>query len=196
MDRKAAVVLMFALAACGGGGGGAAGVSVPPANPAPSSAPSAGSSPGPTTAPSSAPTVAPAGSTMIPDTTGRVGLFQEFDKSMTPAQIQSEAPRYDAVWGASQPQFWESAHPGIVLSRYFIPQEDRSRALRPRFELVANQSPRLDSVRLPLRWNADARLRFLARRRQAGRSAGFSQPGRDRLSSAAAQRCKRYRERR
>ncbi len=45
---------------------------------------------------------------------------------MTPQQIQGDAPRYDAVWGASQPQLWAAAHPGMVLTRYFIPQEDRS----------------------------------------------------------------------
>ncbi len=63
---------------------------------------------------------------MIADTTGRVGLFQEFDRLMTDAQILNDAPRYNAVWGASQPQLWASRHAGIVLSRYFIPQEDRS----------------------------------------------------------------------
>lgn len=45
---------------------------------------------------------------------------------MTPQEIQSEAPRYDGVWGAFQPQAWLSAHPGMLVSRYFIPQEDRS----------------------------------------------------------------------
>ncbi len=63
---------------------------------------------------------------MIADTTGRVGLFQEFDREMTTAQIQSDAPHYDAVWGASNPQLWLANHPNIVVSRYFIPQEDRS----------------------------------------------------------------------
>lgn len=45
---------------------------------------------------------------------------------MTAQQIQSDAPHYDAVWGAFQPQAWLSAHPGMLVSRYFIPQEDRS----------------------------------------------------------------------
>lgn len=46
---------------------------------------------------------------------------------MTTAQIQSDAPRYDAVWGSQQPQTWTNGHPGILVSEYFIAQEDRSR---------------------------------------------------------------------
>ncbi|HKU67249.1 MAG TPA: putative glycoside hydrolase [Candidatus Baltobacteraceae bacterium] len=60
------------------------------------------------------------------DTTGRVGLFQEFDRFMTPAQIRNDAARYDGVWGAVQAEPWLSVHPGMLVSRYFIPQEDRS----------------------------------------------------------------------
>jgi hypothetical protein len=63
---------------------------------------------------------------MIADTTGRVGLFQEFDRGMTSSQIVSDAPHYDAVWGANSPQLWHSVNPSVVTSRYFIPQEDRS----------------------------------------------------------------------
>jgi hypothetical protein len=63
---------------------------------------------------------------MLADTTGRVGLFQEFDKFMTSAQIQNDAPHYDAVWGATFPNLWLGANPNIITSRYFIPQEDRS----------------------------------------------------------------------
>jgi hypothetical protein len=107
MKRALASVLVLLLAACGGGGAGTSGsVAQPPgAQPPP---------PPPTQAGAFA------------DTTGRVGLFQEFDRFMTPDQIQSDAPRYDAVWASSQPQQWASHHPGMVVSHYFIPQEDRS----------------------------------------------------------------------
>jgi hypothetical protein len=108
MKRAAALLFILALAACGGGGG-------------------ASSSGGPVPQPGGG---QPGGSRGTPasfaDTTGRVGLFQEFDRMMTPEQIQADAPRYDAVWGASQPQGWLSRHPGMLVSRYFIPQEDRS----------------------------------------------------------------------
>lgn len=46
--------------------------------------------------------------------------------SLTPSQIQSEAPYYDAVWASFQPSAWTSA-PGSnvkILSRYVIPFED------------------------------------------------------------------------
>lgn len=105
MKRPATAAFLFLLAACGGGGGGTSAGSVPP--------PAAGGG-------------QPAPPATFADTTGRVGLFQEFDRAMTPQQIQADAPRYDAVWGASQAQLWVSVHPGILVSRYFIPQEDRS----------------------------------------------------------------------
>lgn len=103
-------LLIFILSACGGGaGGGASSITAPvPATNAPAGPPAA------------------SGPTIIADTTGRVGLFQEFDRLETPAQIQSDAPHYDAVWGASNAQIWDAAHPGMIVSRYFIPQEDRS----------------------------------------------------------------------
>jgi len=119
----AAITLLGVFCACGGGGGGASSSAngSPPGNgPLP---PTPTPTPAPTTGPSSSPSNGP---TMIADTTGRVGLFQEFDKFMTSAQIQNDAPHYDAVWGATFPQVWLSSHPSIVLSRYFIPQEDRS----------------------------------------------------------------------
>jgi hypothetical protein len=111
MKRPAAFLFALGLAACGGGGGTAGGTSVPPPGTGPA-APSPSSAPG-----------QPAS---FADTTGRVGLFQEFDRLMSPGQIQSDAPRYDAVWGANDPQAWLSLHPGMLVSRYFIPQEDRS----------------------------------------------------------------------
>lgn len=44
--------------------------------------------------------------------------------SLTPAQIQAEAPYEDAVWASFQPSYWQNAHPGITLSRYTVPNED------------------------------------------------------------------------
>jgi hypothetical protein len=68
---------------------------------------------------------------MLPDTTGRFGLFQVFDwdgfSSTTPlttSQIESEAPHEDAVWGAFNPDAWNAAHPGMFVSRYMLPAED------------------------------------------------------------------------
>ena len=104
MDRRCVLSFALALAACGGGGGGS-----------PSSA-----------GPPQPPVSQPAAPATFADTTGRVGVFQEFDRMMSTQQIQNEAPRYDAVWGAAQPQVWLGAHPGMIVSRYFIPQEDRS----------------------------------------------------------------------
>ncbi len=43
---------------------------------------------------------------------------------MTPAQITAEAPYEDAVWGSFQTQYWDSAHPGMLVSRYMLPNED------------------------------------------------------------------------
>ncbi|HET6894963.1 MAG TPA: hypothetical protein VFH72_06235 [Candidatus Baltobacteraceae bacterium] len=102
------LILAFTLCACGGGGASA---------PMPSGG-------GPAPQPSGAPQ--PRGPASFADTTGRVGLFQEFDRLMSPQQIQADAPRYDAVWGASQAAPWLDLHPGMLVSRYFIPQEDRS----------------------------------------------------------------------
>lgn len=70
---------------------------------------------------------------MLPDTTGRFGLVQIFDwdgfashTPMTTSQIQSEAPYEDTVWGAFNPQAWNSAHPGMYVSRYMLPVEDNN----------------------------------------------------------------------
>lgn len=104
MFRPSVFLLILLLAACGGGGGSApsGAVGAPPGSPG-------GGTPA-----------------SFADTTGRVGLFQEFDRLMQPSQIQSDAARYDAVWGATSAQPWLSVHPGMLVSRYFIPQEDRS----------------------------------------------------------------------
>lgn len=68
---------------------------------------------------------------MLPDTTGRFGLIQILDAyggppSLTTSQIQSEAPHIDAVWGSFNPSAWSGAHPGIILSRYYLPFEDEA----------------------------------------------------------------------
>lgn len=109
MKRALASVLVLMLSGCGGGGGGGGSGSVvqPPSSQAPAPPP-------------------PAAQAKFADTTGRVGLFQVFDRMMTSDQIAGDAPRYDAVWGASLAQPWLSRHSGMVVSRYFIPQEDRS----------------------------------------------------------------------
>lgn len=103
-------LLVLILTACGGGGSGAGSSVNAPALP--------------TSAPGGPPPAS--GPTIIADTTGRVGLFQEFDRFETAAQIQSDAPHYDAVWGASNAQLWSAAHRGMIVSRYFIAQEDHS----------------------------------------------------------------------
>jgi hypothetical protein len=111
MKGVLACAFVLALVACGGGGGGSASGGGGPVAQPPTSGP--------------APPAQPAQASFA-DTTGRVGLFQVFDRSMTAEQIQNDAPRYDVVWGGSQAQAWISRHPGMVVSRYFIPQEDRS----------------------------------------------------------------------
>jgi hypothetical protein len=82
------------------------------------------------------PTPMPSGGiTMLPNTTGRFGLTQIFDWNgspasapMTGAQIDSEAPHEDSVWGAFFPGTWTGAHPGIILSFYTVPVEDNNMA--------------------------------------------------------------------
>lgn len=66
---------------------------------------------------------------MLPDTTGRFGLTQILDNyagqpQLTAAQIQTEAPNYDSVWGAFQPQTWRASSAKVILSRYMLPIED------------------------------------------------------------------------
>lgn len=68
---------------------------------------------------------------MLPDTTGRFSMIQVNDNSgvrpgMTTTEIQQEAPHYDAVWGSFVPSAWDSAHPGMIVSRYVLPNEDIS----------------------------------------------------------------------
>lgn len=39
---------------------------------------------------------------------------------MPVAQISQHARRMDAVWGSTEPAAWKSAHPGMIVSQYFI----------------------------------------------------------------------------
>ena len=69
---------------------------------------------------------------MLPDTTGRFGLFQVFDfngagsTALSTSQIEGEAPHEDLVWGAYNPGAWNAAHSGMYVSRYTLPAEDNS----------------------------------------------------------------------
>ncbi|MFN2449676.1 MAG: hypothetical protein ABR508_07780 [Candidatus Baltobacteraceae bacterium] len=138
------IVLALALSACGGGGGGGTppapgggnggGASPTPtptghatATPTPTS--HATATPTPTVTPTPGSTPATQSITMQPDTSGRFGLTQILDNyggepALTSSQIQSEAPRYDSVWGAFSPQTWRAANSRIILSRYMVPPED------------------------------------------------------------------------
>jgi len=66
----------------------------------------------------------------LPDTSKRFALMQINDAygrgniSMTTAQIQAEAPHYDSIWGSFQPGTWDTYHPGMLVSRYVLPNED------------------------------------------------------------------------
>ena len=125
----------------GGGGGGGGSTPTPHSSGSPGSTPTpAGSTPTPVTSatPSRTPTPAPTptqggGGTILPNTNGRFGLTQILDWNgitgngevkLTPSQIAQEAPHYDSVWGAFDPADWNAAHPGMLLSRYYLPNED------------------------------------------------------------------------
>jgi len=150
------IALALTASACGGGGGGSTpnvpGPTNTPGGPPPNtSSPSPGASitPSPSPTHSNAPTPTPSpvhtnsptpmptsttttGTTILPDTTGRFGLIQILDDygrnnaQLTTSQIQSEAPNYDSVWGTFFPSTWSAAHPGMILSRYYMPFEDNS----------------------------------------------------------------------
>lgn len=64
--------------------------------------------------------------TILPDSTGAVDPIQIIDQKMTPSQIQQEAPYEDIVWGAFQPSYWQQYHPGMIVSRYYMPFNDDS----------------------------------------------------------------------
>ncbi len=147
----ACAVFIISLTACGGGGGGTPSIPSPGGggSPPPTSSPGATATPVGTSTPKATatpvqtatpmqtptpiPTATPAGRgiTMLPDTTGRFGLFQVFDWDGNPnhaplsnAQIDSEAPHEDAVWGAFNPGTWDAAHSGMIVSRYMLPVDD------------------------------------------------------------------------
>lgn len=75
------------------------------------------------------PTVA-SGNTILPSTIGRFGLIQITDAygrnglSIPPAEVEQMAPHYDSVWGAFSPGAWNATHPGMIVSRYVLPNED------------------------------------------------------------------------
>lgn len=59
----------------------------------------------------------------MPNTNGRIGLFQVFDYRngyMPQSQIAQYGARMDAVWGSVEPAPWRSAHPTMLVSQYFI----------------------------------------------------------------------------
>ena len=118
-----------------------AGTTPNPAGPTPTPPVNPGTPPSSPTPPPSGSTQTPGtptpqpstqGNTILPNTTGRFSLMQMADEygygnaSLTASQIQAEAPYYDSVWAAFQPETWASA-PGStvrILSRYVIPFED------------------------------------------------------------------------
>ncbi len=67
---------------------------------------------------------------MLPNTAGRFGLIQVTDAYGKPGtgldsqQIQAEAPHFDSVWGTFSPSTWNGSHPGMILSRYYVMNED------------------------------------------------------------------------
>ncbi len=67
---------------------------------------------------------------MLPNTNGRFGLIQINDAygragtGMSAGQVAAEAPHYDSVWGSFQPSVWNQNHPGMIVSRYVLPNED------------------------------------------------------------------------
>ncbi|HET9095440.1 MAG TPA: hypothetical protein VFN37_02160, partial [Candidatus Baltobacteraceae bacterium] len=119
-----ACALAFALAACGGGGSTAPENGVLPvasADPhAPVPAPTATATPIPVPTSTSGTGTA---STRIPNTAGRIGLLQVFDYHngyMPAATIDQHAGKIDAVWASLEAGSWRAAHPGMLVSQYFI----------------------------------------------------------------------------
>jgi len=66
----------------------------------------------------------------IPDTWVDIHAFQVFDGRVTHHDAVHDAPRYDLVWGSTQPTAWKTGNPQIVTSFYapfegdFTPQHD------------------------------------------------------------------------
>lgn len=75
--------------------------------------------------------------TILPDTNGRFGLIQIIDDygrandgsilgPLSDSQIRTEASHYDSVWASFKPGAWNASHPGMIVSRYTIPNEDNA----------------------------------------------------------------------
>lgn len=53
----------------------------------------------------------------------RIRLHQVFSFGISSAQAVAEGPRYDLVWGASNPTAWRANHSQLLASRYFIMEQ-------------------------------------------------------------------------
>ena len=95
----------------------------------PSAKPSARPSAKPSARPSARPSPAPSSQpTAIPTSPGQtsaaqIRLHQVFSFGISSALAAAEGPRYDLVWGASNPTAWRARHPGLLASRYFIMEQ-------------------------------------------------------------------------
>jgi hypothetical protein len=58
------------------------------------------------------------GKGLVPDTWSNIHAFQVFDGDIPPGQAQSDASRYDAVWGSDEPSAWKAGNPRIVTGYY------------------------------------------------------------------------------
>ncbi len=109
----------------------------PTARPTPTATapPSSRPTPTPTARPTATPTARPTPTpisvpppTRISSTWGKIALFQVFDyrarHGMTTGQILQDGSRYDAVWGGSRASSWTRSHPSMLVSLYFIQEQD------------------------------------------------------------------------
>lgn len=105
-----------------------------PAPPPPTATPAP---PPPTATPPATPTPAPMQTyypadpqSVIGSTYAKIGLAQIFDyypndgTSMSTAEIDQDASRYNFVWGSFNPQPWRQSNPSALVSRYYIIEED------------------------------------------------------------------------
>jgi len=60
------------------------------------------------------------------NTSGRIGLSQIFDFSITATQKSADGPRYNVVWGANSPTAWRAKNPSLIAARYFIIEQSDS----------------------------------------------------------------------
>jgi hypothetical protein len=120
----------------GGGGSSVTPSAKPSVSPAPSPTGRVPVTPSPSPVRSATPLPSPT-SAATPDprsklrsSWGRIALAQIFDyfpsdgASMSSSQISADASRYDAIWASFDPQPWRSANPQMLVSRYYIPEED------------------------------------------------------------------------